>query len=113
MTDAQRSAALLRWYVEMGADEAIGEIPVDRTRPPPPRPAPPPVAARPGAAPERRASPPLPVRAAAPGPLVASAAALAEAATSPAELERAVAAFEGGALRQRATNTVVADANPP
>jgi DNA polymerase len=112
MTDAQRSAALLRWYVEMGADEAIGEIPVDRTRPPPPRPAPPPVASRPAAAPERHTAPPLPVRAAAPGPLVASAAAIAEAATSLAELERAVAAFEGCALRQTATNTVFADGNP-
>src|SRR6266481_305451 len=56
--------------------------------------------------------PPIPVRAAAPGPLVASAAAIAEAATSLAELERAVAAFEGCALRQTATTTVFADGNP-
>ncbi len=41
----------------------------------------------------------------------ANAAAIAEAATSLADLERAVAAFDGCALRQTATNTVFADGN--
>src|SRR6202022_71996 len=54
----------------------------------------------------------VPVRAAASGAPVASAAAIAEAATSLGDLERAVAAFEGCALRQTATNTVFADGNP-
>jgi uracil-DNA glycosylase family 4 len=112
MTDAQRSAALLRWYVEMGADEAIGDVPVDRTRPPAPRSAPPGAAPGAGVVPDRRIAPAIPTRATASGALVASAAAIAEAATSLAELERAVAAFEGCALRQTATNTVFADGNP-
>jgi uracil-DNA glycosylase family 4 len=112
MTDAQRSAALLRWYVEMGADEAIGEVPVDRTRPATPRPTPAPATGRPAAIAARPTSPPFLARAAAPGALVASATAIAEAATSLADLERAVAAFEGCALRQTATNTVFADGNP-
>ena len=105
MTDTQRSAALLRWYIEMGADEAIGEVPFDRTRPS----ARGSVPARPDAAPECAALPPQP-RAA--GTLVASAVAVAEAATNLADLERAVAAFDGCALRQTATNTVFADGNP-
>jgi uracil-DNA glycosylase len=112
MTDAQRSAALLRWYVEMGADEAIGEVPVDRTQPAAPRPASTRAAPRPGTTQDRPAAAAVPVRAAAPGAPVASAAAIAEAATSLADLERAVAAFEGCALRQTATNTVFADGNP-
>jgi DNA polymerase len=112
MTDAQRSAALLRWYVEMGADEAIGEIPVDRTQPAAPRPASARAAPRPGTTQDRPAATAVPVRMAAPGAPVASAAAIAEAATSLADLERAVAAFEGCALRQTATNTVFADGNP-
>src|SRR5437763_10004 len=33
MSDAQQWAELLRWYVEMGADEAIADVAVDRTRP--------------------------------------------------------------------------------
>src|SRR5258708_11047678 len=112
MTDAQRSAALLRWYVEMGADEAIGEVPVDRTQPAAPRPASERAAPRPATTQDRPAAAAVPVRAAAPGAPVASAAAIAEAATSLADLERAVAAFEGCALRQTATNTVFADGNP-
>ena len=34
------AAALLRWYVEQGVDEAIGEEPIDRFAAPPPPPAP-------------------------------------------------------------------------
>jgi len=30
------AAALLRWYVEQGVDEAIGEEPIDRFAAPPP-----------------------------------------------------------------------------
>jgi len=106
MNDAQRSAALLRWYIEMGADEAIGEVPVDRTAGPPARePAP----ARPDVAPGRSALALRPVRAS--STQAANAAAIAEAATSLADLERAVAAFDGCTLRQTATNTVFADGN--
>ena len=33
--DREAALALLRWYVEMGADEAIGFEPADRLAPPP------------------------------------------------------------------------------
>jgi uracil-DNA glycosylase family 4 len=112
MSDAQRWAELLRWYVEMGADEAIGEAPIDRTRPP----ATPPVApAGRAAAPAIVAASARPVASAgnssgAAGEAVATA--LAQAATTLAELESAVSAFDGCALRQTATNTVFGDGNP-
>ena len=138
MADAQSWAALLRWYVEMGADEAIGDIPVDRTQPTAPASAeaaaaPPdiaPDAATPRVATPRSVAPravapravapravapraavtaPNGPRAGAAGP---SASALAAAAATLDELARAVAAFEGCALRQTATNTVFADGNP-
>src|SRR5260370_32755164 len=35
MSDAQPLAELLRWYVAMGADEAIAAQPLDRLAPPP------------------------------------------------------------------------------
>src|SRR5258708_15519389 len=106
MSDARLWAELLRWYVEMGVDEAIAEIPNDRTRPGPVRE---PVKAQAGRAgtPPTAAPRPLPDAIVAPG-----AAALARAATTLAELARAVAAFEGCALRQTATTTVFADGNP-
>src|SRR5260221_10911414 len=52
MSDAQPLAELLRWYVAMGADEAIAAQPLDRLAPPP--------AAPPPTAPIRHAPPPLP-----------------------------------------------------
>ena len=103
-------AALLRWYVDQGLDEAIGEEAVDRLAPAPPAP----VAA---AAPPARA--PTPLRPPVPLPrapvplespqLVEDARALAERCTSLAELEAAVRAFEGCALKRTAKNTVFAD----
>src|SRR5882672_9778709 len=89
MSDARLWAELLRWYVEMGVDEAIAEIPNDRTRPGPVRE---PVRAQAGRAgtPPAAAPRPLPDAIVAPG-----AAALAKAATTLAELARAVAEFEG------------------
>jgi uracil-DNA glycosylase len=94
-------ATLLRWYVEMGADEAIGEAPNDRFAAPEPAPAPPPpaiiVAAKP---------PPAPVTMT---PRGTSARAIAEAATTLDELRAAVQSFDGCALKRTATNTVFAD----
>lgn len=115
-------AELLRWYVEMGADEAIGEEPVDRLRRPeagraspspalpgashaPAQPGPP--SMPPGPSPAAPGIAPGPRRAASPGAQL-----LAEAAPDLAALERAVASFEGCALRSTATNTVFADGNP-
>ncbi len=109
--------AALRWLVEAGADEAIGESPLDRFAA---LPSPPPVAA-PAPKPAARAAvavPPTPVAAptlAAPQPAAQAelaARAAAAAAHSLAELQAAVAAFEGCALKATATNLVFADGNP-
>src|SRR5689334_6783428 len=113
---------LLQWYVDAGADEAIGDAPVDRLATPATAPAPPVLPARP--VPQPAAAPPPiagtgsnvgtgavrrpPAAAAAPIP---AAVAPAEAATL-AELEAAVRAFEGCPLKRTATNTVFADGNP-
>lgn len=108
-------AALLRWYVETGADEAIGETPVDRFAQ---RAFPPTAAARPaGAAAARATGAPAP-RPMAAAPLAAdsaiagSARAIAEAANTLEELEAALRRFDGCALKATATNTVFADGNP-
>jgi uracil-DNA glycosylase len=100
MDQRQSLAELLRWYVAMGADEAIDAEPVDRLAP--------------GAAPPQRAAPPphaaaalAPVREAAGA--AASAAAAAAAAADLAALESAVRGFTGCALKRTATNTVFAD----
>ena len=108
--------AILRWQVEHGIDEAIGEEAVDRFALPPPAAA----AARPVRAPAAPAV--LPLRPAAPAvlpprapvpiespQLVEDARALADRCASTAELEAAVRAFEGCALKRTAKNTVFAD----
>ena len=115
--------ATLRWLVEMGADEAIGESPVDRFALPR-APATAPVATSAPATEIRR---PAPTPAAPPGPTpsaptpaaniamttaAASARALAATATTVAELEAAVAGFDGCALKATATRLVFADGNP-
>jgi uracil-DNA glycosylase len=117
MSDAQSWTELLRWYVEMGVDEAIGEVPVDRTRSRLAQGIAEPAVRREGSPPAaaRSAAPPSPAIASRPqaGAIVAAdAAALAAAAATLDELARAVAAFEGCALRQTATNTVFGDGNP-
>ncbi len=122
--EAHKAAlALLRWHIAMGADEAIGDQPIDRFSAgtlvavavpadmPTPQPAvalskPPPATARPVAA-------VLPAAyAEAPGEAAQSARLLAAGAVSLAALEAAIAGFEGCALKQTATNTVIADGNP-
>jgi len=113
---------VLRWYVEAGADEAIGEAPVSRyrsadaTQSPAEDDAPPaslaPAPARPTAAAPaaRRPSPPdLPRDQAGP---VASARSLAAAAQALDELEDALRAFDGCPLKETATNLVFGDGNP-
>lgn len=110
MPAPQTDLALLRWYVEMGADEAIGSEPQDRLapkRPSPPPPAPTPI--RSVAASPVAALPPQPAPVHAPAMSFAPEAA---AATTLAELEAAVRAFEGCALKRTATNTVFADGVP-
>jgi uracil-DNA glycosylase len=122
MSDVQDWAELLRWYVEMGVDEAVGEFPVDRTQPRPTKSATeaarenavqPPVRAGTTPAAPRHAAPAVPASRALPAAVAApDVIARANAAATVDELARAVAEFEGCALRQTATNTVFADGNP-
>lgn len=102
--------ALLRLHVEWGADEALGERPVDRTAPA----APP--AAQLGERPALRPAAGTPAR-----PAVAArtqertqerAQALAAAAGDLAQLDAALAAFDGCALRATATTLVQPSGNP-
>jgi len=103
---------LLRWYLDAGVDECIGDVAVDRYAVPPPAP-------RPVAVAPAETSPPSPgPRRAAPGLGGAGAAAssssgtasqIATACTSLTELHRALEAFEGLPLKQAATSTVFAD----
>ena len=108
-------ASLLKWYVDNGLDETIGEVPIDRFAPPPvPAAAPAPAAEqRPAAATSiRGTSSPLPVRAPVPlesPQLVEDARELARRCGTIAELETAIRAFEGCALKRTAKNTVFAD----
>jgi DNA polymerase len=112
-------ASLLRWYVDQGLDEAIGEEPVDRfaapvpTSVPAPRQAPVQTAAQ-APTPIRPTAPPAPAVVRGPVPiespqLVEDARALAQRCGSIADLEAAVRAFEGCALKRTAKNTVFAD----
>ena len=107
-------ASLLKWYVDQGLDETIGEDAIDRFAMP---------ASAPASVPER-ASAPTPLRPAASPPqprapvplespqLVEDARALAERCNSLGELEAAVRTFEGCALKRTAKNTVFADGTP-
>jgi len=114
---ADQAAALLRWYLLAGVDEAIGEVAVDRYRaasrpaaaavpPPPPRPSP--AASAPPVAPLSR---PAPALASTPAALQ-SAREFAAAARDLTELAEALAAFEGCPLKKTATNLVFGDGNP-
>jgi len=116
MQNSQPLADLLRWYVAMGADEAIGEAPQDRlaapaaAAPPPARPSaaiPPPTVAP--ARPRVVAVAPL---AEPPNGAAASARRLADAAETLPDLAQAVANFDGCTLKRTATNTVFADGIP-
>ena len=121
--------ATLQWLVEAGADEAIGETPVDRLAAPAPRTEPAPgekarpgpasaPAPRPAANPTRGPTPRPAVKPAPGAPLASTEAALssardlARAAGTLEELEAALNAFEGCALKQHAMNLVFADSNP-
>ena len=130
--DQDDALAALRWQIEVGADEAIGEDPVDRTtapraepesrtRPkaPPPPPSPPPQTSPPPSRPAAGASDrQAPVWRPEPGPLESAEAALhsarelAVAANSLAELKAALKTFEGCPLKATAMNLVFADGNP-
>lgn len=111
--DRDQAMALLRWYVEAGVDEAVGEAPLCRfaapaaakTAPPPAKPTAPPAPVPPPASPTGAAS-----WAPAAGPGEARAAAAA--AGDHDALLAAIRAFEGCALKRTATTTCICDGNP-
>ncbi|HEX3884718.1 MAG TPA: uracil-DNA glycosylase [Stellaceae bacterium] len=120
MSSLDRTAvlALLRWQVEMGADEAIDAIALDRLTappPPPPRSAPPPSAPTPSAprSPRPAAAPVAPPNTFAES--LAEAAQSARALAAGAETIEALAAlvhgFDDCPLKRTATNTVFVDGN--
>lgn len=106
----EKARAALQWLVECGADEAIGEAPVNRlitaspapARAPAPRPAirETPVIHPPSAAPTRTET------------ATTNSDVIAAACQSLEQLRAALAAFEGCELKRHATNLVFADGNP-
>jgi DNA polymerase len=104
LTDAE-ALAMLDWYRAAGVDFAVGDEPVDRF-------------AASAAAPARRALPPVAGPAPAPvpaAPLVTNpdeTRAIAAAATTLDALRAAMDAYDGCALKHRATQLVFADGNP-
>ena len=117
--ERERTLALLRWYIEMGADEAIGVEPMDRLAPPRLLPISPPrvearveaVPAEPKPAPPTAAVPPSAL-AESLGEAARSARRLAADAATVEELAALVARFDGCPLKSTATNTVFIDGNP-
>jgi len=112
-TDRDKSLATLDWLIQAGADEAIGDTPRDRMAAPPPAPAP-----APAPAPVARAtsvpkpSPPPDNGLISNDGALASARALAAAATTLDDLRAALDTFDGCPLKQTAMNLVFADGNP-
>lgn len=104
--------AALAWQVELGADEAIGDVPVSRYE----EAAAPPAAPRPAAVPPPDpggAVPPVAAPAGAAGAdAVAEARALAAAARTLGELAAAMAGYDRCELKLGARNFVFADGNP-
>ncbi|TNE59584.1 MAG: uracil-DNA glycosylase [Alphaproteobacteria bacterium] len=107
--DAARQDPLsqLKWLVEVGADEAIGETPVNRFQVRPPAPAEQP--ARPAPAPD---APAPRINARSGGDLVKNAVGLAQECQTLEDLREALNQFEGCGLKQTAHSTVFSDGNP-
>jgi uracil-DNA glycosylase family 4 len=111
--EAPPAFAALRWLFEAGADEAIGETPVNRFKP---------AAAGPAAVqqtehtpagrPAQQAQTILPPRLAQQSDQIGRAMELAAACNTLDELKQALEAFDGCALKQHATTTVFADGTP-
>ncbi|MCK8483440.1 uracil-DNA glycosylase [Aliiroseovarius sp. S2029] len=106
--DWHGAKALLEWYIELGAVDAIGDAPVDRyaLEPTPPKSAKSPPAST--LAPAAKA----PVTAAPQQDFVALAKQAAAAAKDLDALRAAIEAFEGCEMKRGARNTVIADGNP-
>jgi DNA polymerase len=111
--DREAALALLRWYVEMGADEAIGFEAADRLAPPPASISPPAMPALVhGQSPRPVPAIPPPALTESLGEAAQSARRLASGADSVAALAALVAQFDGCPLKRTATNTVFIDGNP-
>lgn len=123
--DSRQALALLKLYIEWGADEAIEPTPQSRlgaTLLRPAMPAQKPPQASPPAAPSQLSEQPIPAFRTAPaaaralGPMdqaaVLSAREAARAAPDLAALKEALARFDGVSLSRTATNLVFADGNP-
>jgi len=121
MSGTADDVALLAFYLDAGADEAIAETPQNHLQDKSPQPAPP---AAPQDAPrDVPQAAPIPAAPAArpaidrlalgdPNAALATAREQAERCRTLDELRQALAAFEGCALRDTATNLVFADGNP-
>ena len=101
---AQDTLATLNWLVEAGADEAIADAPVNRLAANPLRAQPAVASTLRPADPARAPVPPAP-----PGDAIGGAMSAAASASSLAELQAALEAFDGCGLKRTATNTVFAD----
>ena len=120
--DSQQALALLKLYIEWGADEAIESTPQSRLgatllRPAqrPPAPAQKPASPAPAAQLSEQPVPafrPAPVRALGDQAAILSAREAARAAPDLAALKEALARFDGVSLSKTATNLVFADGNP-
>jgi DNA polymerase len=97
----------LNWLLDAGADEAMGEEPVNRLKPAPPA-AP---TFRP-AAPQPATPMPAKLSVTVPDDAIGDAMAKAASATSLEALKAAMEEFEGCALKRNATSTVFADGTP-
>ena len=107
MPSSAEGLAQLRWQIEAGADEAIGEVAIDRyAKANQAQAEPPPAASMP--APPRPAAAPL----ASAAQTALDARAMAAGAASLAELRAALESFEGCALKHTATNLVFGDGSP-
>lgn len=101
-----KPAQILEWYIEAGVDEAVGDAPVNRLAPPPP----PPVQLQTPELMPKAAAPRIAPQA--PSAAIAEARRIADGCNTLAELEAAVRAFDGCAIKKTATKTVFADGNP-
>ena len=102
--------AILEWYLEAGVDEAIDEAPRDHFVMPAPAMAAAPVQEAPAAA-TAAATVSAPLRHSPPAAMSA-AREMADACNTLAELEAAVRAFDGCAIKKTASKTVFSDGNP-
>lgn len=108
----EESLVALNWLVEAGADEAVGELPIDRFAVGSPSA----TARQPSMAPQRQNLPLAQIKPTTLAPLASdgfgSALEIAARCHTLAELRVAMERFEGSQLKKPATNTVFADGNP-